>query len=322
MSIEGPDLGHRLSVSPEARAQLAAYQKLSRQAALDCLPAKEPRRYLYDLLPTLPLRPGKAIRPVLCLAVGRALGGSLDELIACAAAFELLHTAFLIHDDIQDGSPRRRGGPALHMEHGLPLALNAGNALAALAAREIVRGVRPLGNETSMAVVSEFQWMVRETVEGQAIDLGWQRDNVTAITVEDYFEMALKKTGWYTGIGPLRIGALLASRGRNDPGWALRLGSYLGTMFQINDDLTSLTEENEDEGPGDDIYEGKRTLMLIHLLGQASGQDRRRLTQFLARPRSQRQREDVQWILDQMHQHGSIEFAQSCMWGLAAIPIS
>ena len=80
----------------------------------------------------LPRRAGKGLRAALCLAACSAHGGLEDDALAAAAAIELAHSAFLVHDDIQDGSDWRRGQPTLHRRVGVPLALNAGDALAVL----------------------------------------------------------------------------------------------------------------------------------------------------------------------------------------------
>jgi geranylgeranyl diphosphate synthase type II len=316
MSSDTDRFEQRLRVPREARAQLTAYQKLSRKAVLACLPDKEPRQHLYDLLRVYPSRGGKALRPALCLAAGCAFGGSTDDLLSCAVALELLHTAFLVHDDIQDESPRRRGGPALHAQYGVPLAMTAGDALATLAMGELVRGVEPLGRDLASSVLLEFDLMVRQTIEGQAIELGWQQDDVIDLTDDDYVRMAAKKTAWYTGVGPLRLGALIGSDGRADVEWALRLGYHIGVMFQVNDDLDGLAEVDHTEKAGD-LYEGKRTLMLIHLLGEVAGGDRRRLRAFLSRSRGRREQDDVEWVRDQMHDKGSVEHAQATMRGHA-----
>ncbi len=115
---------------------------MAHRSVMHSLPGGEPRRYLYDLLTEYPTRSGKGLRPVLCMASCAAFGGSFDAALPFATALELLHTAFLVHDDIQDGSSLRRGRPALHVEHGVPLALNAGDALAALAGAGAVRAAR------------------------------------------------------------------------------------------------------------------------------------------------------------------------------------
>jgi geranylgeranyl diphosphate synthase type II len=293
-------------------ATIDRYQSLARSAVLDRLPDREPR-HLYDLLRLYPSRPGKVLRPVLCMASCGAFGGSLEEALPCAVALELLHTAFLIHDDIQDASPLRRGGRALHDQYGVPLALNAGDALAALAAADVVRAARELPAGVGPVVLEEWEHMVRETTEGQALELGWVRDGEVSVTVTDYLRMVLKKTGWYTGIQPIRIGSLIGSRGRTQPLRTLRFGYFLGLMFQIANDLDGLTADS-----GMDIREGKRTLMMIHLLEASPDGDRERLAGLL---RSREVRgpddEDVHWVLERMRALGSIDYAWSYLQGAA-----
>src|SRR5436190_12103087 len=103
------------------------------------------RPMLYDLMLDYPLRGGKALRPALCVASCRALGGRLEDVIRTAAVIELYHNAFLIHDDIEDGSLLRRGRPTLHTEYGVPTAVNVGDAMLALAMRPLLDNTRVLG---------------------------------------------------------------------------------------------------------------------------------------------------------------------------------
>ncbi len=112
--------------------------------------------------------------------------------------------------------------------------------------------------------------MMQESLEGQAMELGWVRDNRCDVTDEDYLRMVLKKTCWYSFIHPCRIGALIATRDGVDLDRFNRFGCYLGTAFQIQDDLLNLTGDERRYGKeiGGDLLEGKRTLMLIHLLRQ------------------------------------------------------
>ena len=83
--------------------------RLVRRSMLDAIPDGEPHRWLYRVARAYPSRPGKAIRPALCVATSRAFGGRDDDILPVAVAIELLHNAFLVHDDIVDGSERRRG---------------------------------------------------------------------------------------------------------------------------------------------------------------------------------------------------------------------
>src|SRR5215217_2283821 len=125
------------SASSLVSSVLQEYGDTTRAVLFDYLPAKEPRRYLYDLAADYPQRGGRAFRPSLCIATARAFGAPLDTAIPTAASIELLHNAMLIHDDIEDESEQRRGKPALHVSAGIPLAINAGDMLSVLSLRPL-----------------------------------------------------------------------------------------------------------------------------------------------------------------------------------------
>lgn len=295
---------------------LKRYSNLTRQALLAYLPDDEPSRYLYGLLPDYPLRPGKGLRPALCLATCQAFGGSLDDALDAAVSIEILHNAFLVHDDIADESVRRRGRPTLHRAFGVPLALNAGDALAFFSTRPLMARTA-LPRQDDMRLLEMFHQAVTETLEGQAEELGWMRDNVTVLTVGDYLRVTLKKTGWYTVIHPCRAGAHIGSRGTVNPDRFLHFGFFLGSGFQLRDDLFGLRGDGPDETAGEDVLEGKRTLMLIHLLRHAPEQQQEFLRDFLRRPRAERGQDEAMEIIRLMRLHGSVRYAERWLRALA-----
>src|SRR5947208_10200156 len=156
------------------RETLEEYGALVRGLLPDYLPKGEPAAWLYDLLPDYPNRGGKMMRPGLCLASARAFGASPEQALLTAVSLELLHNALLIHDDIEDESEERRGRPALNATHGVPLALNIGDALALASLRPLAENVGRLGPRLAGAVFAETERMAWETVEGQALELGWR----------------------------------------------------------------------------------------------------------------------------------------------------
>ncbi len=303
----------------DVEAALAHYGAMTSAALRVHLPDREPQAHLWELVADYPGRGGKAIRPSLCLATCVAFGGALDEALPSAVAIELLHNAFLVHDDIEDESDLRRGEPTLHVRHGVPLALNAGDALALLAGSALRDNRAILGGRLAAEVGEEFDRMARHTVEGQAIELGWRRDAPELLTADDYLHLILLKTCWYTTIHPLRIGALIGSWGRADPERLVRFGFYLGAAFQIRDDLLNLTGDETSYGKEllGDLYEGKRTLMLNHVVAAATGSERAALLDFLRRDRSARTPADVAAVLEAMRGHGSIEHAEAFAQGIA-----
>ena len=260
--------------------QLQSYDEIAREAAL---------RYLADTGFTDHLavpaedylhRGGKGLRPALCLATAEAFGAQPERAVPSAAAIELLHTAFLVHDDVEDDSALRRGEPTLHRRYGRGAAVNTGDGLAVVALGALRDNDRLLGSRLAAQVWAEFAFMARQTVDGQARELAWNRDGHTDLTPDDYLDLIMQKTCWYTTVLPLRVGTLIGGGRRVDLEPMLRLGFYLGAAFQIRDDILNLTGSVDRYGkePLGDLREGKRTLMIIHLLEacNASGPSIRR----------------------------------------------
>ena len=306
-------------LTDRVHAALERYSALTMPVMERVVPTDGPRTFLYDLVLDYPRRGGKALRAGLCIATTGALGGYPSDAVNIAASLELAHTAFLIHDDIEDESETRRGAPTLHTDHGVPLAINAGDATAMLALRPLLDNHSLIGPELTQRLLVEFEQMTRRTIEGQAIELGWRRHNVVDLEPFDYLQMVLGKTCWYTATYPLRAGALIATRGAIDPDVFDELGLCLGALFQITDDIQNL--EPTDSAYGKELYgdilEGKRTLPLIHLLHHASDRDRHLLIEFLGRPRLERTFADAQAIHHQMVSTGSLDWTRSYARGLA-----
>ncbi|MFN8640249.1 MAG: polyprenyl synthetase family protein [Candidatus Binatia bacterium] len=161
--------------------------------------------------------------------------------------------------------------------------------------------------------------MARESIEGQAVELGWRRDNALNLTEADYLGMVLKKTCWYTTIYPSRVGALIGTRTAIDVDRFVRFGFFLGAAFQIQDDRLNLAGDPRRYGKeiAGDIWEGQRTLMLIHLLRAATDAERSRLAEFLGTARQQRRAADVAWVRERMDAYGSLAYAQQVAHALA-----
>jgi geranylgeranyl diphosphate synthase type II len=298
---------------------LRRYGDVTRVALARYLTPREPQRYLYAPVADYPQRGGRMLRPTLCLATARAFGASLEDATGAAVGLELLHNAFLVHDDVEDESDSRRGRPTLHELHGTAVAVNAGDALILLGLRALIDSRGVLGPRLTLRLLEEAERMGRESVEGQAIELGWRRDVALHVTDADYLDMVLKKTCWYTTIFPSRAGALIGTRSEDDLDRFLRFGFFLGAAFQIQDDVLNLAGDEAHYGKelDGDIREGKRTLILLHLLREASDAERDRLTAFLRLTRLERSAEDVAWVRERMHARGSIEYARQVAHALA-----
>lgn len=300
-------------------AVLREYGELTRAALQAYLGPREPHRHLYSLAADYPQRGGRMLRPSLCIATACAFGATSTDAVRSAVALELLHNAFLVHDDIEDESTTRRGQPTLHLLHGVAVAVNVGDALSLLGIRALMDNRQQLGDALSMRILEEAERMARESVEGQAIELGWRRDNALDLLDADYLLMVLKKTCWYTTIYPSRVGALIGSRGWIDPERFLRFGFFLGAAFQVQDDLLNLDGDEQRYGKelSGDLWEGKRTLMLIHLLRSADSREKDRLSAFLATTRTERSNDDVRWVRERMDAYGSVQYARQVAHGLA-----
>jgi geranylgeranyl diphosphate synthase type II len=242
---------------------------------------------LHQLVLDYPLRGGKALRPALSIATCLGLGGHLEAILPTAATLELYHNAFLIHDDIEDESWSRRGKPTLHIDHGIPIAVNVGDAMLSLSLQPLLDNVERVGLGPALRILRAIAKMTRLTVDGQALELEWVRSNTWRLDDADYLEMVELKTSWYSFITPLQAGAMAAGAAPERLAPLESLGRHLGAAFQITDDLLNLRADPQEYGKeiGGDLWEGKRTLMLLHALRCADPHDRDRAVQILAKRR-------------------------------------
>lgn len=301
------------------RDTLAGYREQTLTVLMERLPQREPYRHLYGPINDYLQNIGKGFRPALCLATCSAFGGRTEDALNSAAAIEMLHSAFLVHDDIEDGSEFRRGLPTMHTRIGLPLALNTGDAMQAMSMRLLRPNIDELGPTMALQIYDEFDHMLAQSLEGQAMELGWIHDNAGDIGPADYLRMTLKKTCWYSFIHPCRIGAIIA---KSDPAYLepfTAFGFYLGAAFQIQDDLLNILGVQKLYGKETmgDLYEGKRSLMLTRLFAQSNGQERQRLHRFLATPRDRRLQSEVAWVHQSMVNYQCLDYARSAAEDLA-----
>ncbi|HZW57037.1 MAG TPA: polyprenyl synthetase family protein [Nitrososphaerales archaeon] len=294
---------------------------------------------LYEMMRDYPSRGGKGLRGTLCIMWCELFGGRREEALVTAAALELFQNWILIHDDIEDKSDMRRGAPALHKKYGLELAINVGDALHGKMWELLLTNSDIIGKEATLEILSEFANMLNETTEGQQMELAWTTHNEWDIDEEDYLLMVTKKAAWYTCISPSRMGAIIAVRslssltqatsfgkpihaiitnqGKRDkhPNGIMErlvgLGTDLGISFQIIDDVLNLTAEESKYGKEilGDLYEGKRTLMVIHLLRKSDESTRSKIIGYLSKRREEKSREEMKYVFNRMKEYGSIDYA-------------
>ncbi len=274
---------------------------------------KEDIQVLYDMMRDYPSRPRKGLRSSLCILTCEALGGVGEKALRTAAALEVFQDWILIHDDIEDYSEIRRGEPVLHRKYGIPMAINTGDALHGKMWEIIMDNQEILGESKTITIANELLKMINETTEGQHIELSWVSKNRWDLFEDDYNIMCNKKTSWYTCISPCRLGAIIADAKKSVLDSFIPFGSTLGIAFQIQDDVLNLKGDEKKYGKelGGDIYEGKRTLMLIHLINKSSSPDRSRTLNIMSKNRNERTKADVAEILNLMDKYKSIDYAKS-----------
>jgi geranylgeranyl diphosphate synthase type I len=224
-------------------------------------------RYLYGPLRTFSENAGKRHRPLICLLACEAVGGDPRKAWPSAAAIEHFHTAALVHDDIEDSSLTRRDEPCMHVTEGLGLAVNAGDLALALVCGTVVDD-EGLEDAMKLRVLGELVSMTTRTIEGQALDIGWARDDRFDLTIEDYLVMANHKTAFYSGGVPLAVGAIIGGGTEEQIATLRAFGQATGLAFQIQDDVLNLvgSKESTKKDFRSDVAEGKRTLVAIHAL--------------------------------------------------------
>jgi geranylgeranyl diphosphate synthase, type I len=227
---------------------------------------------------------GKRWRPIIMLEVMEALGKDPDDYIEFSIIPEVVHNGTLIHDDIEDGSLMRRGAPALHVKYGTDVALNLGDFMFYFPMVALIDSAK-LSRDVKMKMLGIYQKGMLKISVGQAIDIAWHRNLVDPMHITEgrYLQMVDAKTGVLSGMAAELGGAV---GGADDATIAAlgRFGSSIGVAFQLEDDLLNITQSRLAEGKGgvgDDIKEGKITLLVIHTLEKANDADRKRLIRIL-----------------------------------------
>lgn len=217
------------------------------------------------LNPTLEYR-GKRIRPALCLLVCEALGGKYEQAVPAAAAVELVHNFSLIHDDIEDRSPERRGRSTLWRLWGESIAINAGDGLMILSHLALHRlALRGVSIERIPLALGILDAASLSLCQGQYLDLAYQ-DRLD-VTPEMYLKMAEKKTAALLE-GAAHLGALIATERPALIEAARAFARFLGLAFQIADDLLGIWGDPQRTGKavGEDIRARKKSLPIVWAL--------------------------------------------------------
>ena len=227
-------------------------------------------------------RGGKRWRPALFLLLTEALGGDIDRVKDFISIPELVHNGTLMVDDVEDLGELRRGKPCTHKIYGIDVAINTGNFLYFIPLIVIRKNSDKFPAEVLKKVYDVYSQEMINVSLGQAMDIWWHKGKAENVTEEQYLQMCAYKTGTLA-----RMAAKLAvvlSDGSDE--YIEKIGKFaetVGIAFQIQDDVLSASGEGfqDKKGFGDDVTEGKRTLMVIHTMNKATEDDRKQLLEIL-----------------------------------------
>jgi geranylgeranyl diphosphate synthase type II len=211
----------------------------------------EPCRYLLDA-------GGKRIRPALCLMAAEMFNGINEDVFHAAMAVELFHNFTLIHDDIMDKAPLRRGKPTVHAKYGLTTGILSGDIMG-IFSYQCLGAVSPA---YLPGIFSIFNKTAIEVCEGQQWDMDFE--NQDEVAIDEYLKMIELKTSVLLAAS-LKMGAVLAGASEEDAQNLYEFGKYMGVAFQLQDDYldTFGTEEKIGKKPGGDIRANKKTFLML-----------------------------------------------------------
>ncbi len=238
-----------------------------------------PRRpeAIYEASRHLVLAGGKRLRPFLTMKACEAVGGDPEDAIPYAAAFEILHNFTLVHDDVMDNDPVRRGAPTVHTKWGVPMAICAGDLLFAKVFEAMTKyAPENLGAKRVNLCIAKAADATIEICEGQVLDVSFP--NTADVSEEDYITMVGGKTGALFR-ACAEVGAIVGG-GKTRQVNALGKFAYeAGIAFQIMDDYLGATADEKTLGKpvGSDIREGKKTIIMIHALRKARPKQREKI---------------------------------------------
>ena len=227
---------------------------------------------LYDAARHLPMAGGKRLRPVLSMLSCEAVNGDVIKVMPLAIGIELIHNFTLVHDDIMDESKLRRNLPAVHIKYGMPTAIMAGDLLFTKA----FESMHNIPGDISIFKNVEYGLIdcVRLISEGQQLDIEFENRKI--VSEDEYIEMILKKTA-VLFMYSAEAGAILGDGSREQINALNEYGKSLGLGFQIHDDYLDMSSDEKTLGKdiGNDIRNGKKTLIAVHSLNNSKGEDKK-----------------------------------------------
>jgi len=255
-------------------------------------------------------RGGKRWRPALFLLITEALGGDPEQVLDFAIIPELAHEGSIMIDDVEDSGELRRGKPCTHRIFGVDIAINAGNFMYFLPTLVFKRNRDKFDSKVLLRAYEVFLQELMAVHVGQAMDIQWHKNTSPNITESQYLQMCALKTGTLARLAA-RLAVVLSGGTPEQEAKVGKLAESLGIAFQIQDDILSASSKEfaRKKGFGDDVTEGKQTLLVIHALKSATPSDAARLKKILSM--HTRNPKLIQEALDIIQKHGSIEYAKN-----------
>ncbi|HNR20197.1 MAG TPA: polyprenyl synthetase family protein [Bacteroidia bacterium] len=225
----------------------------------------DPIRYSLGLV-------GKRLRPLLVFCGCDLFNGNTQEIVNAAAGIEVFHNFTLLHDDIMDNAPVRRGMPTVHTKWNSNVAILAGDTMF-VKAFELMMMVP---EKYMKAILDLFCKTATEVCEGQQLDMDFEKQN--HVTIEEYIQMITLKTSVLLACS-LKTGALVAGANADDTEHIYEFGKNVGIAFQIQDDLLDAYGNTEKFGKqvGGDIISNKKTILYLEALQLANAEQRKQL---------------------------------------------
>ena len=236
---------------------------------------------LYDPISYTLLQSGKRLRPKLVHMAVEMFGGSAEDAQKVAMAFEMLHNFTLIHDDIMDVAPIRRGKDTVYKKWNSNIAILSGDALAIMAFQQLLR--LDCDNQLIMDIAKVFSQTSLEICEGQQYDLDFETQ--PEVSIDEYLTMITKKTSVMFA-GCMKSGAILAGADEANQQHLYDMGINLGIAFQLADDVLDVYASTSAFGKtiGGDIRDNKKTYLYLMALQQADAEQKEILEDLFSRP--------------------------------------
>jgi geranylgeranyl diphosphate synthase, type II len=221
---------------------------------------------------------GKRTRPALLLMANDLFDGDFSEAINCALAVEVFHNFTLLHDDIMDHAPLRRGNATVHERWGVNEAILSGDVMMVQA----VQLMTQCPDRVLRDVLEVFNITAVEVCEGQQMDMDFEKRS--DVSILDYIKMIELKTSALLA-GAMKIGALIGGATKADAELIYEFGRDLGISFQIKDDILDVYGDQKKFGKqvGGDIIENKKTYLMLNALALAEGNIKESLNEWISK---------------------------------------